>query len=314
MHSPVPVIYILSSGRSGSTLTDLLLGSHPEIWTLGEANLLTSELRKEGMLCGCGAPIQECAFWNEVVADLSIGEGEYPIGHFRESHTRRKTLRWRESLSLLTGGITAGQAEAARRYGLRNAKYFTTVQERAVAEHQDRVEWLVDASKDPFRLYWLLYSGYFNIRAVHLIKDPRAYVYSIARRQKSYSTRDVVRWASRWTIDNLIQSALIQWHLQKEKSLHLRYEDVARRPGKILNGCAEWLRLSEIAGGESMIREYTNHAVSGNEMRWEDTEVRLDERWKYQLEDQYKRIVWSIAGWLATQYGYRFRTVDNSDD
>ena len=31
---PMDVIYILSNGRSGSTLLDLLLGAHPRLWTL----------------------------------------------------------------------------------------------------------------------------------------------------------------------------------------------------------------------------------------------------------------------------------------
>jgi hypothetical protein len=239
-----------------------------------------------------------------VVSNIPLKEGRYPIGYFRESHTQRKTLRWWEAMSLLTGGITAQQERAAHSYGRVNARYFSAVR-KEVMDRGHRIKWLVDASKGPYRLYWLLYSGKFELKVIHLTKDPRAYVYSIARRQNSYTAQDVVRWAVRWMLDNLIQSALIQWHLQDEQFVHLRYEEVASMPGDVLSSCAKWLNLNEdMSGGASVIREYANHAVSGNEMRWKDTRVELDERWKRKLEERHKRIVWWLTGWLATSYGY----------
>jgi len=208
-------------------------------------------------------------------------------------------------MGILWGGISAQQAREAREYGWFNAQYFATVRERADRESQERVGWLVDASKDPYRLYWLLYSGQFDLRVVHLTKDPRAYVYSIARRQKSYSIPDVVRWSIRWTVENLIQSMLVRWHLEERQVMHLRYEDVATDSSKILNEFAKWLCLEEkniIKKGK--IRNYKNHAVSGNEMRWKNTNIKIDERWKRELGESSKRIVWKLTGWIAMSYGY----------
>ncbi|WP_263819268.1 sulfotransferase [Salinibacter sp.] len=301
------VIYVLSSGRSGSTLTDLLLGSLPGFWTLGEASMLPYELSEQRSPCGCGTPISQCDFWDTVTSQVPLHRDlSYPIGYFRESYSRRITLRWREALSIFSGSITARQAQAAKKYGMVNARYFTAVKEQASIDG-GTVDWLVDASKDPYRLYWLLYSKKFNLRVVHLTKDPRAYVYSMARGHDSYSVRDVVRWAGRWTVDNFIQLALAKIHFENESILYRRYEDIASYPADFLSDVMEWLDVSgEISSEEErgVIREYKNHAVSGNKMRWEDTKVELDEKWKKGLSEREKRLVWAVSGWLANLYGY----------
>ncbi|WP_263785000.1 sulfotransferase [Salinibacter grassmerensis] len=304
----ISVVYILSSGRSGSTLTDLLLGSLPGFWTLGEASMLPYELRDERSPCGCGNPISQCDFWDEVVPRISLDEDRpYPIGYFRESYSRRITLRWREVTSILSGSITSVQARAAREYGAVNAKYFAAVRAQASVEGSSTVEWLIDASKDPYRLYWLLYSGRFNLRVVHLTKDPRAYVYSMARGHDSYSVRDVIRWAGRWAVDNFIQSALTKIHFGDASVLHRRYEDIATHPSEMLSDIKKWLDVpGQLSRDEKkgLIRGYKNHAVSGNKMRWEDTKIELDEKWKRNLSENEKNMVWFVAGWLATLYGY----------
>ena len=37
----------------------------------------------------------------------------------------------------------------------------------------DQVQWLVDASKSVYRLLWLRETGLFDVRVIHLVKDPR---------------------------------------------------------------------------------------------------------------------------------------------
>ena len=53
----IQLLYILGKGHSGSTLLDLLMGTHPQIWTLGEAQKFPIDLKKNN-LCGCGKKIK----------------------------------------------------------------------------------------------------------------------------------------------------------------------------------------------------------------------------------------------------------------
>ena len=59
------LIYIASTGYSGTTLLDMLLNNHPEVSALGEVYLL-SRYAKENSECTCGKVVNECGFWIKV--------------------------------------------------------------------------------------------------------------------------------------------------------------------------------------------------------------------------------------------------------
>ena len=67
------VIYLLAASHSGSTLTAMLLGSHPDVCTVGELKgvRLTDPDR---YLCSCMKNIRECEFWNNIT-DLMNKKG-----------------------------------------------------------------------------------------------------------------------------------------------------------------------------------------------------------------------------------------------
>ena len=66
------LIYITGNGHSGTTLLDMLIGSHSECITLGEIHQLTL---KEGV-CACGAiNYKECSFWRDIDLRLQADGG-----------------------------------------------------------------------------------------------------------------------------------------------------------------------------------------------------------------------------------------------
>ena len=67
-------IYICSAGHSGSTLLDLLLGSHSNVTSLGEINQLSKNLSLN-TLCTCGEEIRSCDFWKDIANQLKKNLG-----------------------------------------------------------------------------------------------------------------------------------------------------------------------------------------------------------------------------------------------
>ncbi len=65
----IKVIYIGGYGRSGSTLLDVVLSGHPEVFGGGELNQLF-EVWMSGGFCSCGELISNCVFWRRVLDDL----------------------------------------------------------------------------------------------------------------------------------------------------------------------------------------------------------------------------------------------------
>ncbi len=63
-------VYICSSGYSGSTLLDLILGSHSLIESLGEISHLPKNISLNSN-CSCGEPILECYYWKKILSNLN---------------------------------------------------------------------------------------------------------------------------------------------------------------------------------------------------------------------------------------------------
>ena len=63
-HTKIPVIYVVGNGHSGSTLLDLMLGSHSKIESVGELKKLPQIFfmpTRPKRQCNSGVPVDECA-------------------------------------------------------------------------------------------------------------------------------------------------------------------------------------------------------------------------------------------------------------
>ncbi len=298
----IPVIYILSNGRSGSTLLDLLLGSHQNVWTLGEAQNLPWEVRANRP-SGSGKPIQECPFWQSVLPHIPLENSNYPIEFFRLKE-RGKVIRWKLLPGLCQGQIPRHYQDAVREYGKLNYTYFREVWIAAQKERQNSIEWLVDASKDPYRLFWLQHSDLFEFKVIHLTKSPPAFVYSTSKDELPKATKKVIRMSGRWLVENAIMSLVCHRNIDTNSFTHLRYEDLASQPDIALQKVSKNLGITLKSQSEKDFRGMKNYAISGNKMRWQNTSIKLDEKWRFSLPQKYQQIVWSLTEFAAKKYGY----------
>ena len=60
------VIYIAGSGRSGSTLLDIILGNLPGAFSCGELSNIVRLKIKEQEYCSCKKSVGSCSLWSEV--------------------------------------------------------------------------------------------------------------------------------------------------------------------------------------------------------------------------------------------------------
>jgi hypothetical protein len=301
----IPLIYILSNGRSGSTLLDLLLGAHEHVWTLGEAQNLPWDLREAERVCGCGARLRECAFWRRILPRIPLDQGNYPIEFFREAQGRGKVLRWGLLPGLCRGRVPPRHREPVQEYGALNADYLATVFDAARERTGGSVRWLVDASKDPYRLFWLQHSKRFDLRVIHLTKDAPAFVYSMVKRDLPRARRAALRMTGRWLVENSIMTRLCRANFPSHQYIHVRYEDLAGRPDATCKRVGDWLGFEFPEQASREFRNRENHAVSGNQTRWQNTAIRLDRRWRSALPKNYQRFTRLLTRPLASKYGYQ---------
>jgi hypothetical protein len=306
MSDPIPLIYILSNGRSGTTLLDLLLGAHEHLWTTGEAQNLPWELVNPRAPCGCGNLVQESAFWKEILDDIPTETAGYHVGYFHNAQQVGKVLRWDLLPDVLQGSIRERWSDAVSEYGEKNEKLFRVVREAAERRAGRDIHWLVDASKDVYRLFWLQQSGQFDIRVIHVMKDPRSLVYSMARPWLPAGIQRVVRYTGRWIIENALMAHLCRSNFAPAHVYRLSYEQLARSPEQTMTAIGDWLGITYPPDLVHHFRSYDNFAISGNMMRWRESErtIRLDERWKRDFPKPYQLLVELLAGPFRSVVGY----------
>lgn len=312
MKDRINLIYIASTGRSGSTLLDMLLGSHPQIATAGEIQILPHEiLLNDFMPCGCGKPISECLFWQEIIEDINIlSHPEPQINYFREEHNRGKTVRWKHLFELFSRRLHESKQAEIDIYGLNNYDLFHKFLDVHEKDSGVRPKWIIDASKDPYRLLWLKSSDLFDIKVIHLVKDPRAFAYSMNRKvldQPDYTYkayRLTLRKTLSWLLHNYFFSKIQKKYFAKSDFLLVNYENLASRPQETYNNILEFIDSDLKRNAIEEYKEKTFHTIAGNNMRYRPRQIILDEKWKTSLPFLHKKTVELLSYFAKSNYGY----------
>jgi hypothetical protein len=68
----------------------------------------------------------------------------------------------------------------------------------------------------------------------------------------------------------------------------------------------DWLGLDYPPELTEQFKQYENFAISGNMMRWRDSNdsIRLDEKWKTELPAGYRHIVYTLTAPFRSYIGY----------
>jgi phosphatidyl-myo-inositol alpha-mannosyltransferase len=291
------LVYVASVGRSGSTLLELLLDAHPAVTTTGELHLWPHELRGEHRLpCACGLPIPECPFWTELRRREDPLLAPPPrIDEFREAYLGGRTLRAGMLAQFRPG---APLPAAASVYADNNARVFAAFADLAEELTGERPEWLVDASKDPYRLLWLLRSGRFDVTVLHVVRDPRGFVHSESKNDGVTGARLgalAVRKSGAWAVQNeLVRRAVAG--TPGPRYLLVPYERLAADPLPTLRDVWAAVGCEPDDTVVDRFRERRFHAVGGNPMRHDDRGIRLDEAWRRAMPPGVQRLTSAVAG------------------
>jgi hypothetical protein len=291
---------VLSSGRSGSTLLELLLATHPAVETLGEVMLLPALARDPLTRCGCGRPLTACAVWAPILTG-DRGWGAVCPDPLRERLDAGRTLRPALLPDVLAGRARPGTRPFAESYAERALAVMAAARAR-LTRPGEVPPLVVDASKDPYRLALLAFSGAAELWVVHLVRDPRGYVRSTRRPGDGLAR--TARRAARWVTQQGLAERLRRT-VPAGRWTTLRYEDLAVNPGEVLARLGGRLGLAP-AFDPDAFRAQLTHALGGNPMRGRDDPVRLDERWRHDLPTAHTRVCWAVAGPTARRYGYRW--------
>jgi hypothetical protein len=299
---PLTVVYIAGSGRSGSTLLDLLLGSLPGACSLGEFARVWSRASEPDQYCGCGRLFAECPFWTDVAQDAFGGFEAVDPARLHRFERRMSVGKYLPGLRFPRFLPSSVRDQFRRDAELRGALY-----RGAAARSGARV--LVDSSK---HLHYLLATRQVpgvDLKVVYLVRDPRGVVNSWTRPKPEVVDGKVVHTMSTRSLRYSAQN----WARQRVRDrillagtgglLRIRYEDLCRDPAATVQRIMKFAGHPEMAGAfdPTNIVPANHHTAGGNPMRTgtEPITIRLDDGWLCEMSKADQRAVtWRTLPWL----------------
>lgn len=251
------VVYILGTGRCGTTLLDVMLGQQGNLWTTGEIQHLQRWISKNEP-CGCGNAISKCDFWAQVLDEVS-NEVIDEVGLLRRPpYESGKALRWNYIWRFL---LNFEQPQTAE-YTAANTRLF-----RSVACHANKLRGenvhLIDASKDVYRLQMLTCEKDISLRVIYIWRNPSGFVSSMMYDAKRQSTAALVRYAIRWNVQNVLFLLAI-YRLEKSRYLIINFDNFVSRFE------IDFQKIVQFCGGSfdkektTSTRESPNHGIAGD--------------------------------------------------
>ena len=304
----IPVVFIGSVPRSGSTIISDLLNENPHMVNIGELVHLWQRGVIENNLCGCGDPFSDCEFWSKV-GEVAFG------GWHRISGERMRTLQLRADRTRHVPALLVPQV--ARLLSTSIGQYGAVVSRilRAILEVSERPV-IVDTSKHVSTALLLRQLPDVDLRIVHIVRDPRGVANSWSKvverpevqgggveMDTLHPGRIGIRWLwFNWAFSNMDRLGV--------PTTMVRYEDFVAAPAQTIDQILDFAGLapmaSELFGDEPLMLQ-DGHSVSGNPRRLEKkpVEIRVDEQWRRDLSPKMRSLVSTVTRPMLGRYRYR---------
>jgi len=287
------IVYIAGSGRSGSTLLDLLLSNHPQIESVGELSLLGEYWHRKKGVCICGQHLSKCDFWGEVEKKTGLNFSSV-ITNVGYSRIIRGILN--NVLPYLNLQI---------KYFKKSFKAYENIWKiyNTISELTDKPI-ISDSSKNAlnFKYYWLHNPDKIKIILLH--RDGRGVVNSLLKHGVPS-----VRQATKIWINYVTRMKRMAKKIPTEKKINLKYEDFCRNPEEQLKLILNFLELDYSDVEDLLILSKAGkHVVAGSPTIKNDktfnSKIVLDEKWKNNLDNTQLNEFYKYGGKINIELGY----------
>lgn len=305
--TPIDVFYLVGVSYCGSTLLSFMLNTHPQIFGIGEMGPY-APYENEEYRCSCGEKLTECPFVSKVKYLMENNYGipfdtaqwnlrhEVTLNRFTKFLTRDPIgSSFLTLISPIAKTLFLNYKEMIQTYSARNEAFM-----RAALDATGK-QVFFDATKSFRRIQLFNKNPNINLKVLHLVRDPRGYVFSALNRHR----KPVHISARQWVLENSFIDSNLRGH-NPHKWIHLKYETLCLEPEKTLNNLADFVGVDSFAALPERFGDNVHHII-GNNMRLRPDalkSIKFDEKWRGNLSADDLKIVGRIAGEQAKKYGY----------
>ena len=293
------VIFIMSSGHSGSSLLALILGSHPDCFSAGELVGLPNRYRKQKPI-DCVNMTSD--FWENTFGKEGLKQLANVLGNTRLNSYIPLTIEQKVRQFLK-------QDQVFNPYCF----MFSRLDQKSVIIDASKAsQWINNRLKaQEFR------SETIDAYLIHLVRDGRAVVNSYLRK---YPHWDMKKISQKWLTKTKLRTAFFE-KFNPDKKIQIAYEQLATNPHQTIEKLCNFVNIDFLP---SMIEywKYVHHDISGNDGAYSlirryrgqeienkveqkingdyynnvDIAIKLDLRWKRELAPEKLAVFEEIAG------------------
>jgi hypothetical protein len=298
MSKSAALIYIVGSGRSGSTVVERILDSAPGVVSVGEISSLWRVELSE-LMCSCGERMWKCPFWSAVMSDCHLDSGAIRSLHELEHAVVRNKF------------LIANRFDVDAISDDFRVSEYTGWQELIYSSvrRTSGQEIIVDSSKSGPRA-WLLLKP-FDPMYLHVYRHPRDVIASWRKPKFEKATSSLMKQKS-------VMGAAVDWVkveqsarflARKGRLSRLNYLDFCREPKEALRSALSRFRqniVDDIAwiDSRSVQPSQNYHTIGGNPDRYINQAITIKET-RVNASEISRRdaVMATIVGWaLARVY------------
>lgn len=303
MNSPVNLVSLFSNWFSGATLFTILMDTHSQIVTNGEAFPFNGDddTRYD---CSCGKYIDECKFYQNAATHMRSPDTDT---WDRRVFVQVPSFSTKPLIRFLLGSPRT--ESALRNYVIQTVPRYRRIEERFVeaqlqfflnAMQLSGASLYLDGTKSIRRAQLFARDDRCNMKAIHMVRDGRAFCYSYLKHTDL--TRDeVAKAAKQWLyyvhrIDKFIKT------FPDVPLLTVRYEDLCRSTTTVMEKVTQFLGIPY---EELKITGMQNRHILGNRMRRTfKGEIIEDTSWREKLSLDNQAEITAIIGDEMRRFGY----------
>lgn len=239
---------------------------------IGEIRLFAQIGFLENRSCECGNKLGSCPFWGPIIDEMS--------SRFDLEYIAKLSKKLPRNRDIYAARVTKNKLKISEKY-----IEFLSVLYQIIFDRSDSGV-IIDSTKFPVHLEALSRKNLFDIRVIHLTRDPRGVVDSWSRRNqtnrgessKFIIKRPALNVALSWRLCNSLVSS---YKAKFPYFDHVKWENVTRDPAKELERLNSAIGLGNMNRGfdESNKTEIEpGHAFWGNSSRKLSGQVRIIHR------------------------------------
>jgi hypothetical protein len=312
------VLYILGTGRCGSTLLARLLNQQPGCVAVGEMRRLhlylkpppaaSAQAPAAQWLCSCGQAVAECSFWRQVEAQYGQALANAQTSGQLAAVTTRRLLQMAWLAAGNVGLRATSKLSATGRSEVRAGETCWDLYEGVARATGAKV--IIDSSKTIYHYLILRATARQPLMVLDLKRDGRAVVHSMTRDQRAQQLWQAgpvppfEQAASHWVKD-VERSDYVFRRLPAAEKCSRQYENLCRQPAEFLQELFAWLGEPP-QPYETWLSQEPFHLIGGSPSRLDQgrREITLDSSWRKHLTPEQLQVFERLAGPLNRQLGY----------